>query len=35
MIVRGVTQISNLFFMDFISSRIDLVFWWISRKDKS
>lgn len=21
--------------MDFISSRIDLVFWWISRKDKS
>ena len=35
MIVQGVTQISNLFFMDFISSRIDLVFWWISRKDKS
>ena len=35
MIVWGVTQISNFFFMDFISSRIDLVFWWISRKDKS
>ena len=36
MILRGVTKISNLFFfVDYISSRIDLVSWWISRKDKS
>lgn len=36
MILQGVTKISNLFFfVDYISSRIDLVSWWISRKDKS
>lgn len=28
-------KFQTFFFMDFISSRIDLVFWWISRKDKS